>query len=107
MPEPLNPLVLYNRHTGERLELTRFESDDGLWLELKGSLPPRAEGPLLHIHVNEDEGGRVVAGTISAIVSGRKSGSHQEVRSRYPKASRIGGGMKATSSLSSKASPSR
>jgi mannose-6-phosphate isomerase-like protein (cupin superfamily) len=66
------PLVLHNRHTGERLELTRFEGEDGLWLELKGTLPPRAEGPPLHIHVNEDEGGRVISGTISAVVSGRK-----------------------------------
>ncbi len=67
-----SPLVLENRYTGERLELTRFEDDQGLWLELKGSLPPHREGPPLHVHFKEDEGGRVVSGAISATVGGRQ-----------------------------------
>lgn len=66
------PLILHNRHTGERLVLTRFQDEKGVWLELKGSLPARSEGPPLHIHVNEDEGGRVIAGTLSAILNGQK-----------------------------------
>lgn len=65
------PLVLANRHNGERLELTRFEDESGPWLEIKGSLPPRSEGPPLHIHVHESEGGRVLSGTISAVAGGR------------------------------------
>lgn len=65
------PLVLTDRHTGECLKLTRFEGEGGEWLEIRGSLPPRSEGPPLHLHTQEDEGGRVVAGTVSAIVDGR------------------------------------
>ncbi len=65
-------LVLENRYTGERLELRRFEDDQGPWLELKGSLPPHREGPPLHVHFKEDEGGRVVSGAISATVGGRQ-----------------------------------
>lgn len=67
------PLVLESRHTGERLELTRFDSPDGPWLEIRGSLPPQREGPPLHVHVHEDEGGRVIAGTLSAMVGGHVS----------------------------------
>ena len=67
----VEPLVLVNRHTGETLRLTRFESDAGPWLEIKGSLPPHSEGPPLHIHKFEDEGGRIIAGTISARVGKR------------------------------------
>lgn len=62
------PLVLQSRHTGEILALTRFEDESGPWLEIRGSLPPHREGPPLHIHHHEDEGGRVLAGTISAII---------------------------------------
>lgn len=65
------PLVLTNRHTGECLRLTRFEGENGHWLRIKGSLPPGSQGPPLHIHIHEDEGGHVLAGTISATVNGR------------------------------------
>jgi mannose-6-phosphate isomerase-like protein (cupin superfamily) len=65
------PLELINRHSGEHLRLTRFADKDGVWLELKGTLPPRSEGPPLHIHLNEDEAGRVIAGVLSAVVGGR------------------------------------
>jgi hypothetical protein len=43
-------LVLENRHTGECLALRRVMRGDQVWLELKGSLPPRSEGPPLHTH---------------------------------------------------------
>jgi mannose-6-phosphate isomerase-like protein (cupin superfamily) len=65
------PLVLLNRHTGERLELTRFEASSGPWLEIRGRLPPRSEGPPLHIHMRENEGGRVIAGSIHATLGDR------------------------------------
>ncbi len=67
-----DPLVLENRHTGERLELRRIAQDGETWLELKGSLPPHRDGPPLHVHHDEDEGGRVLSGTLSAVVDGRK-----------------------------------
>ncbi len=67
-----DPLVLENRHTGERLELRRIAQDGETWLELKGSLPPHRDGPPLHVHHDEHEGGRVLSGTLSAMVDGRK-----------------------------------
>ena len=65
------PLVLENRHTGERLALRRFEQGDEVWLELKGSLPPHQEGPPMHVHFDEDEEGQIKAGTLSATIDGR------------------------------------
>ena len=65
-------LVLENRHTGERLALRRVRRGDEVWLELKGSLPPHSEGPPLHVHFAEEEEGRVTAGTLSALVDGRR-----------------------------------
>jgi quercetin dioxygenase-like cupin family protein len=64
-------LTLTNRHTGERLQLRRVLSDGQMCLELKGSLPPRQEGPPLHVHYQEYEEGTVIAGTLSAEVDGR------------------------------------
>ena len=55
--DPPGPLILVDRHTDERLELRRLQDGQGSWLELKGSLPPHREGPPLHIHHAEDEGG--------------------------------------------------
>ena len=43
-----------------------------LCLELKGTLPPRNEGPPLHIHHVENEEGLVVAGTLGAILNGQR-----------------------------------
>ena len=63
---------LHNRHTGERLELRRVSRDGQIWLALKGTLPPRREGPPLHVHYKETEEGRVMAGTRSAVVDGRR-----------------------------------
>ena len=67
-----NSLILVSRHTGERLELRQFQDDQGPWLELKGSLPPHREGPPLHVHFDEDEGGRVISGTLAALIGGEQ-----------------------------------
>src|SRR6476620_4835074 len=53
------PILLENRHTGERLTLKRVRRGDEVWLELKGSLPPHKEGPPMHVHFAEDEEGHV------------------------------------------------
>lgn len=65
-------LILENRHTGERLALRRVVQGNDVWLELKGSLPPHREGPPMHIHFVEDEGGEIKSGTLSAVVEGRQ-----------------------------------
>jgi quercetin dioxygenase-like cupin family protein len=62
---PPGYLRLENRHTGEILEMRRRRVAGELTLELRGTLPPREEGPPLHIHYLEDEEGRVTAGTLS------------------------------------------
>jgi hypothetical protein len=41
-------------------------------LELRGSLPPRREGPPLHVHYLETEEGMILAGTLSAELAGRQ-----------------------------------
>lgn len=68
----VNSLRLHNRHTGEILELRRRRQGGDTILELRGSLPPRSEGPPLHVHHLEDEDGRVVAGRVSVLVGGRR-----------------------------------
>ena len=65
-------LTLDNRHTGEQLHLRRVVRGGAICLELKGSLPPRQDGPPLHIHFKEHEEGTVIAGTLSAEVDGRR-----------------------------------
>jgi mannose-6-phosphate isomerase-like protein (cupin superfamily) len=65
-------VVLRNRHTGEYLELRRVIRDGQQWLSLKGTLPPHRQGPPLHVHYKETEAGRVVAGTLSAVVDGQR-----------------------------------
>jgi quercetin dioxygenase-like cupin family protein len=64
--------TLHNQHTGEKLALRRVAGDGQICLELKGSLPPHREGPPLHVHYGETEAGQVVAGTLSAVVDGRR-----------------------------------
>jgi mannose-6-phosphate isomerase-like protein (cupin superfamily) len=66
----MEQLILENRHTGERLALRRVMRDGVLCLELKGSLPPRNQGPPLHIHHVEIEEGHVLAGTLGAVLDG-------------------------------------
>jgi mannose-6-phosphate isomerase-like protein (cupin superfamily) len=68
----VTPLRLESRHTGEVLELRRLRQDGQVILELRGSLPPRSEGPPLHIHHAEDEYGDVTNGTLSAVVGGQR-----------------------------------
>lgn len=65
------PLVLENRHTGERLMLRRLTHGGDTWLELRGTLPPHQDGPPMHIHFAEDEEGRVLAGMLSVTIDGR------------------------------------
>jgi mannose-6-phosphate isomerase-like protein (cupin superfamily) len=65
-------ITLENRHTGERLTISRVTRGDEVWLELKGTLPPHREGPPMHIHFVEDEEGRITSGTLSAVVDGRQ-----------------------------------
>jgi mannose-6-phosphate isomerase-like protein (cupin superfamily) len=66
------PLLLENRHTGERLALRRVRRGDEVWLELKGSLPAHREGPPMHVHFAEDEEGFVRSGRLSVVVEGRQ-----------------------------------
>jgi mannose-6-phosphate isomerase-like protein (cupin superfamily) len=64
--------TLVNRHNGERLQLRRIVRDGAMCLEMKGMLPPRQDGPPLHVHYYENEEGTIVAGTLSAEVDGRQ-----------------------------------
>jgi len=64
--------VLHNRHTGETLAMRRIRRDRQVWLELKGTLPARQQGPPLHVHHQELEEGRVIAGTLAASLDGRE-----------------------------------
>lgn len=75
-------LRLVNRHTGEVLELVRRRHDGETLLDLRGTLPPRQEGPPRHIHHHEDEAGTVTAGTLSAEVGGQRieAGPGQSLR---------------------------
>lgn len=66
------PLVLENEHTGERLEISRFLDGAEECFHLKGSLPPKSEGPPLHVHFEEDEVGTVRRGVLSALVGGSR-----------------------------------
>ena len=65
-------LTLQNRHTGERLEMRRVTRDGQDCLALRGELPPRQQGPPLHLHYREAEEVRVLAGTLSATAEGRQ-----------------------------------
>jgi quercetin dioxygenase-like cupin family protein len=62
---------LHNRHSGERLQMTRGVENGREVLYLEGSLPPHSQGPPMHIHVDQDESGEVVSGRLSAIVDGK------------------------------------
>jgi quercetin dioxygenase-like cupin family protein len=63
-------LRLENRHTGEVLIMRRVRHGDQVVLQLEGSVPPKGEGPPLHVHLVEREEGEVVAGVMSAVVGG-------------------------------------
>ena len=64
-------LVLENRHTGEVLTIRRTINNGQPCLTLSGTLPPHSQGPPLHVHLREAEAGRVVAGTLSAVLDGK------------------------------------
>lgn len=73
MPEASSRvLALENCHTGERLTLQRVKRGDEVWLRLEGSLPPRRDGPPLHVHFAEHEEGVIRSGTLSVVVDGRR-----------------------------------
>jgi len=80
----MKQLVLENRHSGERLALRRVMRDGVLSLELKGSLPPRNEGPPLHIHHVEIEEGQVIAGTLGAMLNGQRLRLTTGQRAQFP-----------------------
>ena len=65
-------LRLTNRHTGEVLEIRRETRNGEIVFGLRRTLPPRRQGPPLHIHHLEDEEGWVTAGTLSAEVDGQR-----------------------------------
>jgi len=66
-------LKLENRHTGEILRMHRVREANGqVILILEGALPPHSSGPPMHVHFQEHEQGRVVAGTLGAIVGNKK-----------------------------------
>ena len=51
-------LRLENRHTGEILRMRGVHDSQGqIVLILEGTLPPRADGPPLHVHTQEHEEG--------------------------------------------------
>ena len=81
-------LVLELRHTGERLELRRVRSSQGVEeIQLDGSLPPQRQGPPLHVHFAEDEHGEVLSGTLSALVDGRELRVEAGGSARFPRGS--------------------
>lgn len=80
----MSSLVIKNRHTGETLALRRVTRDGQLALELKGTLPPRNEGPPLHIHHVEIEDGVVIAGTLGAILNGQRLRLTAGQRAQFP-----------------------
>ncbi len=65
-------LRLTNRHTGEVLEIRRETRDGETVFGLRGTLPPRRQGPPLHVHHAEDEQGLITAGALSAQVAGER-----------------------------------
>src|SRR5580704_15483429 len=68
-----NYLRLENPHTGEILRMRRVRDSEGQTiLALDGSLPPRADGPPLHIHFHQREEVMVKAGTLGAQVGTEK-----------------------------------
>ena len=84
MTDGADALHLENRHTGEKLRLRRFERDGVVFLELSGSLPPRRQGPPLHIHHAQDEEGRVISGRLSFVLDGRAATAGRGASARFP-----------------------
>ena len=60
-------LQLENRNTGETLRIGRARDVQGQSiLTIDGSLPPRKNGPPLHVHFHQQEEGVVKAGSLAA-----------------------------------------
>ena len=92
-----NFLRLENRHNGEILRMHRRHDAEGrIVLFLDGTLPPKADGPPLHVHVREREEGIVKAGTLGARVGGKRSSCQLVALSSCPQAFVITGGTRAT-----------
>jgi len=68
----VEPRVLVNRHSGERLTLRRVKRDGEIWLEVIGTTPPKQPGPPMHVHLAEIEDVNVGRGILSAIVDGKQ-----------------------------------
>ena len=67
-------LQLENRKTGEILRMRRVRDSQGQSvLNLEGSLPPRADGPPLHVHFHEREQGIVKEGILGAQIGKQKT----------------------------------
>ena len=64
-----NFVTLENRRSGEILRMHRRRDVEGrIVLYIDGTLPPKADGPPLHVHTQENEEGIVKAGTLGALV---------------------------------------
>ena len=64
-----NLLQLENRNTGEILRIGRVRDAEGQTiLTIDGSLPPRKNGPPLHVHFHQREEGVVKAGSLGALI---------------------------------------
>ena len=67
-----NAMQLANRHTGETLRLRRVRVGGEAVLEIEGGVPPKGEGPPLHIHLAQREEGMVLGGVLSGLVGGER-----------------------------------
>ena len=79
------PLVLENRHTGERLELLRHEDEHGLWLRVRAELPGHQVGPSLHMHRKEVVELQVISGRVSVLKDGMRSKLGPGEKIRFPR----------------------
>lgn len=68
----VDPLVIENLHTGERLEFVRRPWNGAEELRFRGTLPPGRAGPPLHAHLRQEEGVRVLRGRLTTMVSGER-----------------------------------
>jgi mannose-6-phosphate isomerase-like protein (cupin superfamily) len=68
----MDGLSLQNRRTGETLRIRRERDASGqVTLIIEGTLPPRSDGPPLHVHLQEREEGEVQTGTLGAKIAGQ------------------------------------
>jgi quercetin dioxygenase-like cupin family protein len=79
-----NALQLDNRHTGETLRLRRVRVRGEAVLEIEGGVPPKGEGPPLHIHLAQREEGMVLGGVLSGLVGQQRVRVHTGESSVFP-----------------------